>query len=160
MCLNRGNTCIDSVEIISSNDGGEIVLWDPLSGSCHGLELSESLGIVDAFFEKVKFWLAHSHLPIESEEALSGIVEWLEADGLEGEVLRVASEHIQRLLLALLGMLRDHTVRVPLILIPDDFFSALVKVHVEEDQVFEGWHVVHFCQVEVNFLPSDNSLGD
>ena len=79
------------MEIILLDDGGEVILWHPLSGSGHSLELSKSLWIMYALFEQVELWLTHPHLSIKSEEALSRIVEWLQANWLEGQVLRVAS---------------------------------------------------------------------
>ena len=147
------------MEIILLDDGGEIVLWYPLSRSCHSLELSESFWIMDALLEKVKLWLTHSHLPIKSEKALSGIVEWLEANWLEGKVLRVASQHIESLLLAFLGMLGDHVVGVSLIFISNNLLSALVKVNVGEDQVLNCWNIIHFVKVEVNLhTPRKNKV--
>ena len=145
------------MEVILLDDGREIVLWYPLSRSCHSLELSESLWIMDAFLEQVKLWFTHSHLSIKSEKAFSSIVEWLEANWLKGEVLRVASQHIESLLLAFLGMLGDHVVGVSLIFISNNLLSALVKVNVGEDQVLNSRNIIHFVKVEVNLhTPTEN----
>ena len=112
---------------------------------------------MDAFLKKIKFWLTYSHLTIKSEKAFSSIVEWLEANWLKGEVLRVASQHIESLLLAFLGMLGDHVVRVSLIFISNNLLSALIKVYVGEDQVLNSRNIINFVKVEVNFhTPTEN----
>ena len=123
------------------------------------MELSESLWIMYALLEQVKFWLTHSHLTIESEQALSGVVEWLEAHWLKCEVLRVASQHVESLLLGLLGVLDGHAVRISLFLVPNDLLSALVKINIEEDETLNSWHVVDLAQVEVNFHTSIDAMG-
>ena len=145
------------MEIILLDDGCEIILWHPLSRSCHSLELCESLWIMDAFLEQVKLWFTHSHLSIKSEKAFSCIVEWLEANWFEGQVLRVASQHIKSLLLAFFWMLGDHVVGVSLIFISNNLLSALVKVNVGEDQVLNSRNIIHFVKVEVNLhTPTEN----
>ena len=145
------------MEVILLDDGCKIIFWYSLSRSCHSLELSKSLWIMDTFFEKVKLWFTHSHLSIKSEKAFSGIIEWFETNWLESEVLRVASQHIESLLLAFLGMLRGHVVRVSLIFISNNLLPALVKVNIREDQVLNCWNVIHFGKVEVNLMaPTKN----
>ena len=39
-----------------------------------------------------------------------------------------------------------------LLLVPDDFLSALVKVHIEEDELFNAWHVIYSLEIKVNFM--------
>ena len=66
-----------SIEVVLPDDCGEEILWNSLPRGCHSLELGKSLWIMHAFFEKIKFWFAHSHLSIESEKAFSCIIEWV-----------------------------------------------------------------------------------
>lgn len=59
------------------------MLRNSLARRFHCVEFGEAFGVVAALFEEVDLGLAHSHLVLKLEEALPGIVEDLEADGLE-----------------------------------------------------------------------------
>ena len=121
------------MEIVFPNDGGEVVFGDTLAGSCHWLELGEAFRVVDALFKEVEFRFAHSHLAVKSEQALSGIIEGLQAHWLKSEVLRMTPEHIERLCLTLFRVLLVHIGAVTLVLVLDYLFPALVEINVKED---------------------------
>jgi uncharacterized membrane protein len=44
-------------------------------------------------------------------------------------------------------------------LVLDYFLSALVKVHIEKDQLLDSWHIIHLLQVKVNFVPSSTFIN-
>ena len=93
---------IFSVEIVSSYHGREEILRHLLAGRRHLLELGEADGIMHTLLEQLHLGLADSHLTVHLEEALSRVIESLEAHGLEGQILRVAAQDIERFLLGLL----------------------------------------------------------
>ena len=62
---------------------------------------------MDALLEEVELGLADSQQAIHLEEALTGIIEGFEADGFEGEVLRMAAKQVEGLFLGDLGVLVD-----------------------------------------------------
>ena len=72
-----------SIEIVLPDDGGVEILWHSLPRGGHSLELGKSLWVMDAFFEKIKFWFAYSHLSIKSKQALSSIIKRFKANWLE-----------------------------------------------------------------------------
>lgn len=77
------------MEVILPIDLSEEVFWHLLGGRRHCFEFGKALRIVPALFEQVDFRLADSQLAVEAEQALSRIVEGIEAHWLEGQVLRV-----------------------------------------------------------------------
>ena len=119
---------MDSVEIVPANDTGKVVLGHALSRCGHVFELGETHRVVNTLFEQVQLGLAHTHLAIHFEQALPSIVESVEADGLELQVLSVATEHVECLCLGLLGVTGNGAVRVASVLVPDDLLAALVEV--------------------------------
>ena len=123
-----------SVEIVSSYDGREVVLRHVLAGRGHVSELGEAHRIVHALLEQLHLGLAHSHLTVHLEEALSAVIESLEADWLEREVLSVATQHVERLLLGLLRVSNVQAVGITRVLISDNLLAALIKVNVGEDE--------------------------
>ena len=66
----------------------------------------------------------------------------------------MASKHIKSFSFTFFWMLLNHIVRVSFIFKFNDFFSAFIKIGVEENQVFDCWNAVHFIQIEVNFVTS------
>ena len=42
---------------------------------------------------------------------------------------------------------------IAFLFIANDLLSALVKVDIEEDKLFDPWHFKNPLEVEVNFLP-------
>ena len=125
---------VHSVEIVSSYDGREEILRHILARRCHVPELGEAHRIVHALFEQLHLGLAHSHLTVHLEEALSAVIESLEADGLKGQVLRVATQHVKSFLLALLRVSNVQAVSIARVLVSNDFLAALIKVNVGEDE--------------------------
>ena len=119
---------MDSVEIVPANDTGKVVLGHALPRCGHVFELGETHRIVNTLFEQVQLRLAHTHLTVHFEQALSSIVEGVEADRLELEVLRMATEHVECFGLGLLWVTGNGAVRVASALVPDDFLAALVEV--------------------------------
>lgn len=76
-----------SEEVVLSDNGAEIVFRFTLNGSREALELLEAYGIMNTFFEKVKFRLADAQQSVHLEKALSRVVEGFQAHWLKCKVL-------------------------------------------------------------------------
>ena len=75
------------MEVVLPDHGCEVVFWHSLTRRCHGFKFSEALGVVYTLFKQIELRLADSHLSIETEQALSRIIEGIEAHWLESQVL-------------------------------------------------------------------------
>lgn len=75
------------MEVVLAENSREVVLRLSLNWSSKCLESCEGLWIMDALFKEIEFRLAHSHLPIHLEHALTSIIKWIEADWLELQIL-------------------------------------------------------------------------
>ena len=74
------------------NEIREVLLGSALGGQCEGGELGKADGVVVALFEEVQLALAHPHVAIEFEEALSRVVEAVQTHRLKFE----STSHIER----------------------------------------------------------------
>ena len=83
------------MEVVLLENSGEVVFRFALLGRGHRLELRKSQRVVHALLEHVELGLAHTHLTIHLEHALSGVIERIKAYRFKLEVLRVAAKQVQ-----------------------------------------------------------------
>ena len=138
-----------SKEVVLAMNSGEVILGLTLHGRSQSLEASKSLWVVHTLFKQVELGLANTHLSVHLEHALTSIIEWVVANRFKLQVLRMASQHIERLWLRLTWMSLVHVGGRTLLLIIDNLASALVKVDIEEDHLLNVWHIEDFPEVEV-----------